>query len=605
MPQAKSETMTQMAPSVKPMLGWNPPVPKATPPPSSGSNVTSSSEVGGQRLLSLVRSLENKSESAETTELLRRQFDETVQLLNNLIAFYSRRGDFFSNAEASYGAKASQDSRKRGNNKQSGASTALKLYHGDALDSSSTTSQQSEALICAAMVRIFNGVYTTTVSRKLYLTELCAELCTAISRNIQFARSNVEVSSHNAENDLLAKFGKPMLTGLVANIRAIDFEISNKAEPDSSKVLLQTCGPLISCMKAASCVISLFGIKLARSTALVSDLHSLAWRRITTPHDAIQRSAAALIATIPLAGGTERRTPSELWNMAFNDVVTSLAAMLGAVVPLNNSRTPKLKCSEPMKERVQAWIDNIRSQLPNEASKVNALHRCIGGLTHCFQALLSQIALDSRACQVLLGARLDVVQVLDLVESFLSFPLSVESLYYRTKKRLRNETIGDGLLNPGSCAVEMAGRIKSFGHRLIDTTVSAVGGPALLPYARRIIRISYASLLTSSSTAVRKVLDPRHVVNLDGKKRRWLHASVFLRTMSIRSYKLVTLAFGSDRSGKASSFQASGHKALESSDGDRTVALVAGCLVEQFGWSFSDVEGDDDWGSLVERVDLV
>ena len=168
----------------------------------------------------------------------------------------------------------------------------------------------------------------------------------------------------------------------------------------------------------------------------------------------------------------------------------------------------------------------------------------------------------------------------------------------------------------------------------------------------------YASVLTSSSYPVRKVLiDPslgdngsRGRASNNKKKRnnssRWLHTSIYLRTKAIQTFQCVTTSFGSDATGnvssnlnkrsKAAAGASSKTEASEGSydnsnvvkqlmdggcnhncsDGERTILLVVGSLIEQLNWkgregivnltdTNSGYDDRDDWGSLSERVDLV
>jgi hypothetical protein len=603
-----------------PINGWNPPVPVPKSDEKSFSNNI------GQRLLSLVRSLEKKADEQHGSRL-----ETAVELLNNLIETYSRRGILEGNMEKAEHILATQKSNpreKQRGNKKASVSNDLQLNYGEDGNVVESTVQQDETFVFSAVLRILGTTPGEETTQSLdedgaLLIQLAAELVVALTERV---KSVTEVDTCIlAEYELLAQHGKPILTGLFNTMQLIDSDIQafSRAVNGSSSDSMARClagavldekkhaATLISCLKASSSLVSLFGTKLSRSTILLADLKKTAWRFVTLPTEEVQRSAARLVAAVPLAGGTERKTPSNLWNVVLVDAVSSLSTMLEVVAPLNkSSRSSKSKkvddaLSKEMAVVLQGWADHLKQDISQEEARINAFSCCIRGLTLCFQSLLTMDCLKQKADSVLLEARLDVASILDLVESFLSFPLSAEGVYYRTKKRLRSEAVDGGLLNPSSLAVEVASRIKLSGHDILDSLISAAGGSVLLPHARRIIRMGYAALLTSSSGTLRKVLDPTNAVQMDGKKRRWLHTSIPLRTRAIKTCKNVTLAFGSDKSGKASSYQSSNRLSYGSSDGERAAALIGGCLVEQVNWDGTHSESEDDWGSLAERVELV
>ena len=369
---------------------------------------------------------------------------------------------------------------------------------------------------------------------------------------------------------------------------------------------------------------------------------------------------------------TTTTTPSDIWNSTMKDVLWSLSTIFHTMAPTiskgttmtanitnnnNSNKDPTISSSSNyMRSIVQTWINTLENNVESTNNNTsnnsntteqqqrqtvicNALHRYFTGLTYCYRSLVTAqtttTTLSTKSS--LIGTRMDITSVLDIVEAFLSFPLSAESLYYRTKKRLRMEVVGIGLLSPHSIAIYMASKMKQLGHVILDCTINALGGSILLPYYRRILRICYAALLTSSSYPVRSLVDPTNLRNVVGNnnnntnkpmKRKWLHTSIFLRTKAIQTFQYVSLSFGSDGGSSSSNKkwkksntttttnssisrnnQNDGLMMIDSncSDGERTILLIAGCLVEQLNWNGGGVAAidDDDWGSLSERVDLV
>jgi hypothetical protein len=598
--------------------GFNPPFPEAPTIDETVGSESSSKKNSGQRLLSLVRLLEKRACDDKYEEHL----DETVDLMNHMIALYSRRGLLQGNVKKAERIQSLQKSNTKEKRSRKGASSnELQIQQGDIKfsgDSAESAGQQEESLIFTSLIRILNGTNEDAKDRaldddKALLIALAAELCIAISQRVQNVTETDACTL--AEYELLAQSGKSILAGFVTTLRSIESDIQKHtmALTQCKPKMMEKCltlasldedkhvDPIISCLKAASSLVSLFGTKLSRSTALMSDLKSIAWRFLTLPHDSIQHSAAKLIASIPLAGGTERKTPSDLWNVAISDTISMLSVVMDKIAPLNKSK--KGNQSEPSEHAqniLQTWIAFIQEDLFEESVRVVTFHRFICGLTRCFQSLLSQDGMGQHANCTLLDAKLDVESTLNVIESFLAFPLSAETILYKTKKRLRNEAVDGGLLSPRALSTQVANQIKLLGHDILDCILASLGGPSLLPFSRRITRISYASLLTSCSGTVRKVMDPTSAVQLDGKKRRWLHLSIPLRRVAINTFKTVTTSFGSDRSGKSTD-----RSNFSRSDGELAAALVVGCLIEEISSKETQGDFDDCWGTFNERVDLM
>lgn len=598
--------------------GFNPPFPEAATKDETTA-FESSKKKYGQRLLSLVRLIEKKTCDDNYEESL----DEAVDLLNYLISLYSRRGLL-----QGEGAKAERilsleksTTKEKKRSKKGSSNNELQINTGESNNDSTASGVQEESLIFTSIIRILKGTNnddsseTNTVlsDDQALLAALAAELCLAISQRVN---TTTEFNTCTlAEYELMAQSGKPVLAGLVTTMRSIESDIKKYtlATTKSKPKFLERCltlafldenkhvAPIISCLKAASSLVNLFGTKLSRSITLISDLRNVAWRFLTLPNDSIQHSAAKLIACIPLAGGTDRKTPSDLWIEATSDAVSMLLKVLHNIAPLNKPKKQnENKISDHAQNTLQAWMAFVREDIFEESARLISFHRFIFGLTRCFQSLLSQDAWGQNSHYVLLEIKLDVENALDVVESFLSFPISVETVLYKTKKRLRNEAVDGGLLSPRVLATEVANQIKLLGHEILDYILASLGGPSLLPFARRITRISYASLLTSCSGTVRKVMDPTAAVQLDGKKRRWLHLSIPLRRVAVNTLKVVITSFGSDRSGTSN-----GRSSVSRSDGELAAALVVGCLIEEISSKEKDGDFDECWGTFKEREELM
>eukprot|EP00536_Pseudo-nitzschia_multiseries_P002242 jgi/Psemu1/294756/fgenesh1_pm.30_\ len=647
--------------------GIVPPFPADSTSSSSSSNANNSHP---SRLLSLVRSIEKSEKGTESYE---QSVEETVDLFNHLIAVYSRHGllkgdsekaEQILSTEHSGGGAGVDGSRKRkgrkGKSNNNNNSDDLRIQHpvgsiaaAVSEGGSSGAQQADEALIFTAILRILtpssndDGSATAMGGDRALLISLACELCLAISQHIGVGNNNNNNNNESdecslAEYELLAQSGKPILSGLSKTMKLVEHDMrtrsndKNKNNDDDNDNDQCSCLTLIepdeqlhapvlvSSIRLACSLVTLFGTKLSRSTALLKDLNATAWKLLTVDDDSVQESAARLVSCLPMAGGIDRTTPSDLWNARVSDTLSGLSTVLDTVAPLTKSRNNN---NNNNNDSVEQWIRFVRNiDSSDESSRLKCFYRFTRGLTKVFRFLMLRDfggpdrLFHSSSSSALVDAHVDVKQILGVVESFVSFPLSSETVYYRTKRRLRNETIDNGLLSPKTIATEAANHVKIMGHELLDCTLDAVGGPALLPFARRILRISYASILTSSSGPVRRVMDPTSAAQLEGKKRRWLHLSIVSRAIAIETFGRAMVAFGCDDTG-ASSLSHNNPKSSSSitnaltatTDAEKATTLVVGALVEQIGSSNNNNNRrvrtgdccDDDWGSTAERVELV
>ncbi|VEU39024.1 unnamed protein product [Pseudo-nitzschia multistriata] len=587
------------------------------------------------RLLSLVRSIEKREKGTENYEAGMR---ETVDLFNHLIAVYSRYGllrgdlekaDHILSTENSAPSGRAMEGRKRGSkkgrkgNKNHNSDDLRIKHHPGSIPGSSNSQQQDEALVFTAILRIlaptgsgddFNGVgYANNLDEdRALLISLASELCLAISQHMKIEKESD--TCNLAEYQLLAQSGKPILAGLLNIIKMIvhDMAIKSDRKKDEKCLTLMDWDEQIhiltlnTCMKLACSLVTLFGTKLSRSTAMLLDLNTTCWKLLTIDNDSVQDSAARLLSSLPMAGGIDRKNPSIIWSACVSDTLSGLAVILETMAPLTKGSDKEYK-NNRLHASLDEWIHFVRRDISNESFRLKCFYRFSRGLTKVFHFLLLQDGLDRSS--TLVDAQIDVKKVLGVVESFVSFPLSAETIYYRTKRRLRNEIIDNGLLSPRIIATEVANHIKLMGHEILDSMLDAVGGPVLLPYARRILRISYASILTSSSSPVRRVMDPTSAAQLEGKKRRWLHLSVSSRALAIKSFGSVIAAFGCDSStssGSLSKASPSADSLTANTDSEKAITLVVGSLIEQISTNSGQTSDyDGDWGTTAERVELV
>lgn len=640
---------------------------------TAGTNISASTTIDGRstkrassslpsRLLTLIRSVE-KSRGGDIDDddddLYEENVNEAVVLLNHLVALYSRRGllqgdhakaeRILSAPGSTYrGGSDGNQSRNNNNNSNRGGvsrnGSDLRISAGGrrqvAFPSSSQQPQEDEALIFTSILRLLhskNAVDTDAASRikkskplekdEALLISLAAELIVAISQHVKVRDDDTTTGTARigtcilAEYELLAQSGKALLSGLLSAMHLVELRAREMMAPTvpngrgcMALVDLDEClhvQPLNSTMKAAASLISLFGTKLSRSTALLHDLKRASWTLMTASDDSVQDTAARLVACLPLAGGTDQTSPSDLWTMQVSDTLSMASLVLNGMAPLTkgidtDGGTTTRISDGIVRDHLTGWMNFVRSNVSNHSARLRCFSRYTRGLTKVFHFLLLRDGMEMQSSDAtLMDAQVDVDKVLDVVESFVSFPLTAETAYYKSKRRLRDEVIEDGLLSLRDIMTVMANHIKHMGHDILDCALAAIGGPVLFPYARRIIRISYASILTSSSGPVRRALDPTNSVQLEGKKRRWLHLSIPMRTIAIRTLERTIMSFGVDISSMTRT-NSTGRSAEVNTDEQRAVTIVIGCLVEQIGLKqIGAVEMADDWGSLAEQVDMV
>ncbi len=566
------------------------------------------------RLLGLIRSYEKKNSNDEDYDDI---MDETVDLFNHMIAVYSRHGLLQGDVEKADQILSTENSvTKWGSvDKKRGGKKSKKKKEDDLRNLQSSTSLD-ESLIFTALLRIFaSTTWRGEINEdQALIISLASELCLSISQHIKVDKESDVCNL--AEYEMLAQYGKAILSGLVDMMGHIVNKMREFSDRRSGELVLtlfeckEKTHALIfnSLIKSACSLVSLFTTKLSRSTQLLTDLSTMAWMILTIDNDSVQESAARLLSCLPLAGGIDRKSPSDIWSSQILDTLTALSTVLQTMAPLTQSNT-RSSPNETSNEFWGSWIKYVQREISDEQFRLKCFYRFSRGLAKAYGFFLLQDGLSRfHSSSILVDAHLDIKMVLGVVESLVSFPLSSETVYYRTKRRLRDEKIDNGLLSPRIIATEVANYVKLMGHDILDCTMAAVGGPSLMPFARRILRISYASILTSSSGSVRKVMDPTSAVQLEGKKRRWLHLSIASRAVAIKTFGNAISAFGCDykSSSQSRSNESTTNSFIASTDSEKAITLVVGCLVEQV--SRNKVQGgdcDDDWGTNLERVELI
>jgi hypothetical protein len=567
----------------------NPPVPQAS---SAGSGNEKSV---GHRLIRLVRTAEKQTATT----------DELSVLLDELSGTFLRRGLLGGDIEKaekvlSSGIKSSNASRrdKKGGNKSKTSSLTMKngdeKKHDTAGDSGAAADDVN--LLLSALVRLAGGNHELSTPLPTESSLPCRliiggfNVCVAALQHI-IARQRHE-SCAQAEYELIIGVARGLLTGVCRTVKGL---LKSSIRDDSTKNVI------VSGFRAATLLLSLYGTKLSRNQPVLTSLRSLAWEVAVISDESLQNSASILLAGLPIVG-IDKQAPAVLWTDGIIDGTAALYLLNEAVAPQTNKSlkgfdTTKAQAhlSDTMKTNISGWIERIQKEDSAE-ERILLFTSFTSALSKYIVALLQAETLIAQELAVLSAAQFPVVEMLDLLETMLSFPTFAESLYYGTKKRLRFEVVEGGLLNPHDIASNVANQVKHCGLDIFDAVLQDVGRSALLPFGRRIVKIAHTSLLTSCSVPLRHALDPTSSVRLDGKRKKWLHTSLRMRTKAINNFNLMVCTMRSNALVSASSVS-TGTRRGKSSQADKGVVLVVGCLLEQL--SYDDI---GNWGSTEERV---
>ena len=495
------------------------------------------SESFGRSLISLVRSMEKASGESRAE-----QVNEVSEILRHLIVIYSRRGFLQGNETKAQKllettSQSSAAGPRRGqNNKRSRGED--RRVHTETDPTGQSTGTEDEMLVFSALLRLLSGVQKTAVEDDLLcVVALVADVLRSITEHIK--ECGIRGTCAQAEQEMLLGSSRSLLAGLGATMKGL---ISRRRESGHDDTLVVETVAMISCLRATTSLISLFGTKIARSGTVIMTIRNVGWSVLIDGNTDVQRAAAMLLSTLPLIGG-ENKPPAEVWSSCVMDCVVALLSVLDAMAPLRKRTAGKnvsvAAISEDVNAIIARWMDHAREDTQNEGERIKAFQSYIQGLSTYFGALLGRETYDKGTGPVMITAKVPMENILEVADTMITFPSAAESLFFSTKKRLRSERIEDGLLSPASIALEMANLIKSLGHEILDSTISALGHSSLLPLNRSIMRISQASLLASSSSAIQRVVDPTSVMRFNEKRRKWLHTSVALRTKAIETYSIV------------------------------------------------------------------
>ena len=523
-------------------------------PPSGKATATADGPLIGRALvskLSLAQKASNEKDSQHAAS-------DLLSALTDLRLIVSRRGLLrgdTSRAEA-YLTKLSEVGSNGGGNggvgqNDGGGGKRRKKGGGGGGASSSKTSNfvdgspshigkgilDDEVLLLIGLGRILKAGKSAAAANTLPdgAVQQAAEVLLAICRHVTTYSSSGS-SCINAECELLLVACPQLLSGL-GNIA------SQLLESGSMEALA-------SCHRAASSIIILMGTRLSRSTATTEKIVSTATEAMfnfgadgTTKAKHSIQAAATLLAATPLAGNADGTSPGILWTDAIVKATKSLTLVLSIFFPMHKSAS---KARQYVDSNDQAWVDLVDKSMASQEDRTNEFLRRIDGYSSILKSLLDLEGCDGCPSEGSVScASIPIGGLLDLVELMLAFPSAAEARYLSTKSKLRDISIENGVLSPSS-AMAVANGVKGDGLDLFDRIVSSASSSGII-HGGRIMRLASSSLQSSCSYALKRSIDPvgTPAMRADGKRgRRWLHDSLRLRKMSIRSFGNAMLRTG-------------------------------------------------------------
>jgi hypothetical protein len=509
----------------------------------------------GQELLRLLRLYENNLEDCDLLE-------PVVDVLQLLISTISQRGTLFyhnhQDAQTVLENASTQNAKRGGKNK---SKADERSSQGPTVDAQ---------LIVSAILRI---IASYSNHQSSLLVALAADLVNTICHTIRMPE-NPDTSTI-ASFEIMGTAGKQLLQQLATvETKAVDSD-----DDDEGKFFMREAS-----LQSAAALVTLFGIKLVRSTDLLNNLSEWAWNTLFYSNQAnVQIAAARLLTALPSGHRLDQ-------------VMSCLMLVLIRAVPTvqpdrSNAHEEGLQQDSLMHRFLEKWINQLL-----ETSDNTKRGHCFLSLVHGLVVLGLQLLKRPEESTVI---EFNVERILRVVETMMTFPLTAETSFHGTNKRLRAEYLDGGLLNTVVLARDVANVVFIRGLSLLDG-VLAMAPP--LSYTRKIYQITHAGLRTTSSASVRQVVDPSSAMQFTGSRRRGLHRSIPARIAAIDSFRSAILACGPDPQSTLSNSK----KCQECSrDLEQSVQYISGFLLESLKLSKDDVNvnGKDlgEWGSVFDR----
>jgi len=558
------------------------------PPAKKGS-----SQVQGQgkQLLNLLKSLERSSKHEGKDNNIS-AIDEINNMLADMQASYERQGLFGndlsrakshpSTSSSAAGIPISLPSnkkRKRGGNNSTGKiASLLNIDGGNSTEESYAISNLCRILISGQSIDNSNSDNVGENGRLAYPPSVIANAAMALNAICEFCKDNLPSETAFLEQDMISSISSQLLNGVSKTMNSL-------LRKDGMNLVL------IACCQCAANVIILSNVRLSRSGKTMESIRNVAREVIlyesgeSLDMNGLVEASAELAAAIPLTSNSESASPSKLWTNMVLEHASELSSALKAFFPL----VKKLKRGTSGVSNKVDWIDKVRNATTSQADRLVIFFARIKGSVAILNSLMKMNGyhFSNEGC----GVAIPVTSLLEACEQMLLFATIAETRYLATKSKLRDVSIEGGLLSPNA-ALATANAVKYLGYTLFDSVTSALTTTSL-QYGQQIIRIALTSLQSSSSLALRTVIDPTSCVDKNSK-RKWLHSLVKLRTMSVNSFSTVARIVGSNA--------AVTQKDLVT----KAIAFISGCLLEQIsGEDGKNPEENESWGTISEKAKLV
>lgn len=569
------------------LISLNPPI------PSSLKNEANEC-LEGKNLLNLLKSLERSYKSTDRNDSASIEM-QVLDILSSMETKFSRKGLLLMNQK-----RAQQvDNLIHATNaiSQSNVGGGKKRKRGGAIGSSGSissllnldngTSTSEEAYVLSNLCKVLMS--PTSEGELNYSTRVIAAAAKVFFVICEYCRNHLSTLTSSIECSMINSIASQFLSGITKTMQKVLLTTSeSEDECENTTDALQN-----GCLAAAT-VIMLSNIHLSRSTATIEGLQTtcdeiLLYAGKFEENTHLFEAASILNATLPLAGSSSGFTPGQLWSEKLLKTIDNLRSSILYFFPLAKlPKRKKIPSGEDVKG-IPSWISHLENTTVSQSNRLNSFIVRIKIYVHTAIHLMKMNGYD--ISQNLNGVAIPITSILDCCEQLLLFASIAETKYLSSKSNLRDIVIDGGLLSPNA-AVAIANSIKYLGCQLFQTTITSLSGNAL-QYGKQLLRISHTTLHSSSSYVLRRVIDPSSTTDKTSDKK-WLHSSLFLRTVAVASFISV--------------LQRLGCSALSTHSDHVTKSLmyVVGNLLEQLRSNSDAVECQDSyWGTTQERIDLM
>ncbi len=586
----------------------------------------------GKQFLNLLKTLENLAKSIESSteednkdqvEAFSSTQEEILDILSTMENLFQRRGLLEYDSERAHEIQGKMNDKHSSLQGNDGGTAAAKGSNGKKRKRSGAGGGSNGNI--ASILGIDAGNSNGSIGKEAYvLSNLCRILMptsTSSSKNqdrelvqkyppiIIAAASNAftAICEHGlnhlpsltatVEHSMIISISPQVISGIAKTVQLLlsgmkRIELGHQECMQFEKALASSCNCL-------SILISISGIRLSRSVKIMENVlnaaEGITWRDQRAENisfTAANEAAATLISTIPFAGNTNGDSPSKIWTEQLLSSCKTLLTTLIAFYPVSKRLRGKQerKRNSSNNETIE-WIEHIRSTAPSQASRIQVFSMRLEGYITIITKFLNMDRHNQMEASICCS--LPIKRLLDVVENMFSFCTNAESKFLSTKPRLRNVSVDGGLLSPNA-AITVANHVKFHANNLLQNICSLLSNSALI-HGTRVIEIVLSNLQSSSTYTLRSIVDPLSVADKNSK-RKWLHSSISLRTMSVQSMLCIIQKLGSSS------------VVSEPESIAKSIFFIVGMLVEQISDDCGDIEQGverEHWGTFEERSKLV